>query len=175
MSPWPVGQRGADFRLHGLVRRVQPADAVPLGRMRLEIGLRGGRARGADLAQAIAVARDHRVIGVEPRQQGADRESGLPLLGEAEEGPGAFAEARHQPGLGQELEVARDARLRLAQDLGQVRDGQFGLEQQSQDAQPRLLAGGLEGAVEVVEADLLGTRHRWDLSVGVANACQPSI
>ncbi len=160
----PVGERGADFRLHGLVGDVQLADAVPFGRVRLEIGLRGGRARGADLAEPLAVARDDWVVGIEARDQGADRERRRSLLGEAEERPGAFAEARHQSGLGQELEMARDARLRLTQDFGQVRDGQFGFEQQRQDAQPRLLAGRLEGGVEVVEGDLVVTRHGWTFS-----------
>ena len=49
--------------------------------------------------------------------------------------------------------MARDARLRLAQDVGEVGDGQFGLGQQRQDAQARLLAGGLEGGVESVETE----------------------
>ena len=75
------------------------------------------------------------------------------VLGQAEEGPGALAEALDQAGLGQQLEMARDARLRLAQDVGQVGDGQFGLGQQRQHAQPRLLAGRLEGRVEGVETE----------------------
>ena len=80
------------------------------------------------------------------------------MLGQAEERPGALAEALDQPGLGQQLEMARDARLRLAQDLGEIGDGQFGLGQQRQDAQARLLAGGLERRVE-------GRRNR---AVGLA-------
>ena len=82
------------------------------------------------------------------------------MLGQTEEGPGALAEALDQPGLGQQLEVARDARLRLAQNVGEVGDGQFGLGQQRQNAQPRVLAGGFQGRVEGVEAELIGSRHR---------------
>ena len=81
------------------------------------------------------------------------------MLGQAEEGPGALAEALDQPGLGQQLEMARDARLRLAQDVGEVGHGQFGLAQQSQHAQARLLAGRLEGGVEGVEAKLGAAGH----------------
>ena len=62
------------------------------------------------------------------------------MLGQPEEGPGALAEALDQPGFGQQLEMARDARLRLAQDVGEVGDGQLGLGEQRQDAQPRVLA-----------------------------------
>ena len=75
------------------------------------------------------------------------------MLGQAEEGPGAFAEALDQAGLGQQLEMARDARLRLAQDVGEVGDGQLGLGEQRQDAQPRLLAGRLEGGIEGIETE----------------------
>ena len=47
--------------------------------------------------------------------------------------------ALDQAGFRQQLEMARDARLRLAQDFGEVGDGQFGLGQQRKDAQPRAL------------------------------------
>ena len=50
--------------------------------------------------------------------------------------------------------MARDARLRLAQDVGEIGDRQFGLGQQREDAQARLLAGGLERAVEVGKRQL---------------------
>ena len=50
--------------------------------------------------------------------------------------------------------MARDARLRLAQDVGQVGDGQLGFRQQRQHAQARFLARGLEGGVEGIETKL---------------------
>ena len=56
--------------------------------------------------------------------------------------------------------MARDARLRLAQDVGEVGDGQLGLGQQRQHAQARLLAGRLEGGVEGIEAELGAGGHR---------------
>ncbi len=82
------------------------------------------------------------------------------VLGQPEERPGALAEALDQPGFGQQLEMARDARLRLAQDVGEVGDGQFGLGQQRQHAQPRLLARRLERRVEGIETELAGAGHR---------------
>ena len=138
-----------------------------VGERRLHLGLDRlvgdvQRAGGAHLGEPLAIARDHRVALVEPPDQRTHRERSRPVLGEAEERPGALAKTGHQPGLGQELEMAGDARLRLAQDVGQLRDRQLGLVEQRQDAQPRLLAGRLERRVEIVEADQL--RHGWDIS-----------
>ena len=66
-------------------------------------------------------------------------------LGQAEEHPGAFAEAGDQAGFGHELQMPADARLALGEDLGQVLDVQLGAGQQRQDAQARGLAGGAQG------------------------------
>ena len=40
--------------------------------------------------------------------------------------------------------MARDARLRLAENGDELADGEFGLVEQAKDAQPRLLARRLE-------------------------------
>ena len=82
-----------------------------------------------------------------------------PVLGQAEEGPGALAVALDQAGLRQEPQMARDARLRLAQDVGEVGDGQLGLAQQRQHAQARLLARRLQRRVEGLETELAACTH----------------
>ena len=115
--------------------------------MAAEIVLRGGGARAAHGGEPLAVARDDRIVGIEPRDQRARDVGRAAALAEAEERPGAFAEALDQAGLGQEPQMARNARLRLAQDFGEVGDGQLGLGEQRQDAQPRRFARGLERAV----------------------------
>ncbi len=143
-----VGERRADRVLDRFIGDMQLADAVPLGGVAAEIGLRGGRARGAHRGEPLAVARDGRVGRIEPRDELARELGAAAALAQPEERPGAFAEALDQAGLGQELEMARDARLRLAQDVGEVGDRELGLGEQRQDAQPRRLAGRLEGAVE---------------------------
>ena len=56
-----------------------------------------------------------------------------------------------RPASASSLQMARNARLRLAQDVGEVGDGQLGLGEQRQHAQARVLARGLEGGVEGVE------------------------
>ena len=63
----------------------------------------------------------------------------LPCSPQPEKRPRPLAEALHQAGLRQEPEVAGHPRLRLAQNFSEVRDGQFGLRQQRQNAQPRRL------------------------------------
>ena len=143
-----------------VVGDMQLADAVPFGGVAREIFLRGGSARGTHGRKPLAVARDGGVVGIEPRDQFARQRRAAAALAQPEERPGAFAEALDQPGLGQEPQMPGDARLRLAQNVGEVGDGQFGLGQQRDDAQPRLLAGGLEGAVEGGEGEL-GRRRPW--------------
>ena len=128
----------ADRALHRLVGDVQLADAVPLRGVRAEIVLRRvRRARGAPRRAARGRASTIGSSG-SSRAISARASSALPpRFGQAEERPGALAEALDQAGLDQQLEMARDARLRLAQDVGEVGDGQLGLGQQRQDAQPR--------------------------------------
>jgi hypothetical protein len=47
---------------------VKLADAVPFGGVLAEVGLRGGGARGAHRGESLAIAHDHRVVVIEPRQ-----------------------------------------------------------------------------------------------------------
>ena len=70
----------------------------------------------------------------------------LPDFGKAEEHPAPLAEARDQPGLGHQLQMAADARLALSEDLGQVLDVQLAAGEQRQDAQARRLARGAKAA-----------------------------
>ena len=49
--------------------------------------------------------------------------------------------------------MPRNARLRLAQNVGEVGDRQFGFGQQRQDAQARFLARGFQRGVQVLESD----------------------
>src|SRR5436305_997727 len=53
-----------------------------------------------------------------------------------------------QPRFGEQLQMARDTGLRLAQDFGEVGDGEFGFGQQREDAQARALAGGAQHRVQ---------------------------
>ena len=125
------------------------ADAIPLGGMPAEIVLCRGGARGAHRGEPLAVAGDHRVVGIEPRDHRTRDIGSAAALAQTEERPRAFAEALDQASLGEEAQMARQARLRLAQDLGEVGNRQLGLGDQRQDAQargfPRCLEHGGQG------------------------------
>src|SRR5260370_42695613 len=100
--------------------------------------------------------------GIEPGDELAGKLGAAAMLAETEEGPGSFPKPLHQPGFRQQLEMAGDARLRLAQNVGEIGDRQLGFGEQRQDAQAGRLAGSLQGTVERYERQL-GNRIRWRL------------
>src|SRR5262245_23975550 len=83
----------------------------------------------------------------------------IAVLRQSEEGPGALAETLDQTGFSQQLEMARNTRLRLAKDVGQVRHGQLGLGDQRKNPETRFFARGLEGGIEHVEAEPVAGAH----------------
>src|SRR5262249_157151 len=88
----------------------------------------------------------------------------VPVFGKAEEGPGAFPETLDEARFRQELQVARDAWLRLPENICQIGDGQFGLGQKGQHAQACLLASHLEGTVQGIKAQRAARTHVWAIS-----------
>ena len=97
--------------------------------------------------------------GIEAVDERARDVSAAAMFGQPEECPRALAEALDQPCFDQQLEVPRDARLRLAQDVGEIGNGQLGFGQQGQHAQASLLAGRLERRVEGIETELAAAVH----------------
>src|SRR4029077_2193574 len=78
-----------------------------------------------------------------------------------EEGPGAFPETLDEASFGQEFQMARDARLRLPQDVREIGYGQFGFGQKCQHTQARLLARRLERGIEGIAAQRTARAHVW--------------
>ena len=142
-----------DGRLHILVRRVQCADAFPLGGIGLEIGGGFGGARLAHGGEPRQIGLDGgRFIGGE-RGKRAPELRAAAAVGGAVEHPAAFLEAFQQAWLAQELQMARDARLALADDLDQLADRQFGLPEQQQQAQPGGVSRGTQHGNQRVHPD----------------------
>ena len=133
---------GDERRFDPLLRRVQRADLVPIGGARGEIGRRLLAPRLARDVEADAVGVHDRIGRIETAQPFARQRSAR--FGEAEEGPGALALPRRETRLDQQPQMTRDARLRLAENGDELAHGEFGGFEQAEDAQPRLLAGGLE-------------------------------
>ena len=134
-----------------LLGNVQRADAIPLLGMRGEIagGVLG--ARVTHLGEPGAVAGEKGVVSLEPADDGAREGACWPGRRQPEERPGPFAAALDEAGLDEELEMARDARLRLAQDRHDLADRQLRLGEQRQKTQARLLSGGVQRRKRRVE------------------------
>ena len=145
-----VADQGEDRRLDALLGRVHGADAVPVAGALGEIG--GGllAPRLARHFEPRAVGGQRRVVAVDARDQIARQRAAA--FGEAEERPGAFALALGEPRVDEQLQMARDARLRLAEDGDELADRQFGLAEQPEQAQPRHFARRFEAREQGVEA-----------------------
>ena len=85
---------------------------------------------------------DEREQGFEPLGMGKRQEDSAALLAPLED-----------CGIGKYLEVARDARLALAQDMGKLADRKLHNPQQRHDPKPRRVGEGLESVCE---------RKHWD-------------
>ena len=145
----PLAQRLVHGGLDLAFGHMERANPVPLGRVRLEVGLGRLGARLLHGFRAGAVAVNGQVGRVEALDNGAGERALGSAVGEAEEHPGALAEAGDEAGFGHELQVPADARLALRQDLGQILDVQLRARKQRQDAQARGLARGAQGRKRV--------------------------
>ncbi len=135
---------------------MQRADLVPVGGVLGEIALRRVGMLALDRGKMPAVAHERGVVPVGARQKIGDQTAPRGVVGKAVEHPRAFRVAVDEAGLGEELQVARDARLRLAEDGGEVLHRQLGLGQQRQDAQARALARGFQRGKDGID----GKRRR---------------
>ena len=132
----PLADELQQRRLDRPVGHMQRADLVPARRIGAEIVLGRPRLPAAlDRGQPLEVALDLRIARVDAADDAVHEVARRVVVGDAEEGPGPLLVAVDQPGLQQQLQVARDARLRLVEDVGQVGHGQVAARQQRQDAQ----------------------------------------
>ena len=129
-------------RLDPLLRSMQRANPVPVRRLLGEIGRGLLAPRLARGLEPDPVGAERRVGGVEPADEVAGE--GAALVGEAEERPGPLALPGGEARLDQQLQMARDARLGLAEDRDQLADRELRLVEQAEDPEPRLLARRLE-------------------------------
>ena len=104
---------------------IEAAQLVPAGGVAGEIGRRGVGALAAHLLQPLGVAADQQVIGRDLGQRLVEHRAARAVGGQAVEHPGAVRETFGQAGLGQELQMARDTRLALVQNLAQFHHRQL--------------------------------------------------
>ena len=100
---------------------------------------------GADFGQPDRIGIEHRAaVVVEALVDEVGERIGDRSAGQREEHPAAFLVAVDQPRIGKDLDVARHARLALAEHLRELADRQFHRPQQRDDAQPRRIGKRLE-------------------------------
>lgn len=81
------------------------------------------------------------------------------LLAKAEIGPGAFLIAVDEFDLGQELQVPRNAGLRLSENFGKISDGEIPSGKQREKAHAGRLTRSLQHIHQRVETKLSLIRH----------------
>ena len=121
------------------------ADLVPDAGMRAEIAGRGLGAVGANDLQPRHVGGEQRFrAGVRPAVDQHEHRLYPVRVRERQEDPAALLAPLQDPGIGEDLQVARDARLALAKDLRQLAHRQLHLPEQREDAQPGRVGERLE-------------------------------
>ena len=125
--------------------------AVPAPRPAVEPALGGAPPRLAHALEALAVQGQHLVVVRQEAAQGAGETGPGTGLGPPVEHPAALPEALEQPGLGQDPQVARDARLALPQDLDELAHRPLALRADRQQPQPRRVAGGTDAVEQRVK------------------------
>ena len=80
-------ERRANRRLDCGIGHMQLADTVPLGGMAAEVVLCRGGARSAHGGKPLAIARDNRIVGIEPRDESAGDVGGAAVLAQTKERP----------------------------------------------------------------------------------------
>ena len=103
-----------------------------------EIAFGGGGAFGAHGGEAAGVIGDHQrlALRMRPTARLRDRLADRAAFDDAQEHPAPLAPPLDQPGLDEDADVARHARLALPQHGGEFADRQFHLAQQRDDPQP---------------------------------------
>lgn len=88
-----------------------------------------------DRGQALKIALDLRIGAANAGNQAHDEVTRGIRIRQAEEGPGPFLVAADQPCLQKQLQVPRNARLRLAENFGKIGNGEVTARQKCQYAQ----------------------------------------
>lgn len=90
--------------------------------------------------ESIEISSCRWVMRIRSGGQPGDQRSNRAVIDPLEVHAGAFAVAVDHTGFGEQLEVAGDSRLRLAENLGQVGDRQFTVGQEQDNSKTCLFA-----------------------------------
>ena len=112
----PAAQRFDDGLLDVVLGDMQGTNAVPIGGVRLEIGLRRGFTLALQGLGALAVAGDDPIGPVDEPEDVERQAAARRTVGDVKIGPAALAEALDEAGFGQQLQMPADTRLALPED-----------------------------------------------------------
>ena len=129
---------------------VQRAQLVPALGVVAEEAHRGGLAALLQRVEPRPVGGDPRMLGVEPAHELAHQGGVIAGGDQPEAGELGLAETLQQARFDQQLQVARHARLALAQHVDIVADGQILARRQRQDAQPGVFGRGPQEGEKVI-------------------------
>ncbi len=141
-APWPASTSSS--------RTWSERSCLPARGIVAEIACGRLGTAAADLFQPRQVAGQDGVGAGQQVDDGAGQGAAHVLLAQAEEHPVAFLVAADQAGLRHQLQVAADARLALAQDLGQLADIGLAMGEEKQDPDPGRLGGGAQAGQQFI-------------------------
>ena len=132
-----LAEHGLHGSFHILFTDVQRAEFFPVGGIAAEIA--GGQLGplGSNGFKAGEIAGKGAIVAGQHIDDGARQGSAQAFFTQAEEHPIALLVARHQACFDHELEMAADARLALAQDLGEFADIEFAVGEDKENADAR--------------------------------------
>ena len=124
-------------------RQVQRPHLVPVGTLAAETFRRHAGAFSQHAGSLAAVSLQGLVVLRQPCDQVARQSAGL-AVGQGEPDIRALAHAVQQAAVAQQLQVTGEARLRLAEDIGELRDAECAAAGQRQQAEAGRFGGGAQ-------------------------------
>ena len=158
-----IDRLGADHPgkpcFHLRLADMETTHRIPFRSVAAEIGLRLVRADLLERAQTLVVTGEDCIGRFGGIEKLAGERDGRAALAQPEERPGAFLVAVDQSGFRQQLQMARNARLGLAENIGEIRDGQVAMRQQREQAKACRFARRLQDLHDVVQSEFLHVAH----------------
>ena len=133
-----IAERARDRGLHLALGDMERAKRIPMFGLAREIALGCGRAIGAHCREPRRIGRDPRILAVDLGPALQQMEEWLDPLAAAEpdEDPASFLAPFGKPRFDHDSDMARHARLALAEHLRDLADGQLHRAQQHHDPKP---------------------------------------
>ena len=143
-----AGTSGQQRRLHRRGGQVERPHLVPVGALAAEALGGHACALGQHAGGLAAVGRQDRVVLRQAGNQVA-RQGARLAVRQGEPDIRALAHPVQQAAVAQQLQMAGEARLRLAEDLGELRDAEGAAAGQRQQAEAGRLGGGAQAGQQV--------------------------